>query len=241
MKRRRATISAAKRRLDEHVLLGGVQPATVIGVVSDTKYISVREENPRIVYFPADQDPGVMGGGERTIYMRTTGNASRFAGDLESAVRSLDKTIPLYNVKTLATQKSAGAGSRTTDRRALDVGGKRGIGVGGDRALRSHQLWCREPHARNRNSRLARRGSSERHLVDPAWRDRHGRRWMRCRRWLGLLLSRFVRSQLYGVSPTDALTIGMAVGVLMCTALAAALLPALRASRIDPTEALRCE
>jgi ABC-type antimicrobial peptide transport system permease subunit len=58
---------------------------------------------------------------------------------------------------------------------------------------------------------------------------------------LGLLLSRFVRSQLYGISPADLATIGVAIGVLLCTALAAALIPAVRAARVDPTVALRNE
>jgi predicted permease len=223
------------------VLLGGAQPATVIGVVSDTKYVSVREENPRIVYFPADQDPGVMGGGERTIYVRTTGSASRFAGDLESAVRDLDKTIPLYNVKTLATQKSQAlvrerlvaalstlAGSVALALAAIALYGLISFGA----VSRTREIGIRVSLGADRASViwLIIRGAAG--MVIGGCIAGLG---------LGLLLSRFVRAHLYGVSPTDALTMGMAVGVLMCTAIAAALLPALRASRIDPTEALRCE
>jgi len=223
------------------VLLGGAQPATVIGVVSDTKYVSVREENPRIVYFPADQDPGVMGGGERTIYVRTTGSASRFAGDLESAVRDLDKTIPLYNVKTLATQKSQAlvrerlvaalstlAGGVALALAAIALYGLISFGA----VSRTREIGIRVSLGADRASViwLIIRGAAG--MVIGGCIAGLG---------LGLLLSRFVRAHLYGVSPTDALTMGMAVGVLMCTAIAAALLPALRASRIDPTEALRCE
>jgi len=201
----------------------------------------VREENPRIVYFPADQDPGVMGGGERTIYVRTAGNASSFTVDLESAVRTLDKTIPLYNVKTLATQKSQAlvrerlvaalstlAGSAALALAAIALYGLISFGA----VTRTREIGIRVSLGADRASViwLIVRGATG--MVVAGCIAGVG---------LGLVLSRYVRSHLYGVSPTDVLTIGMAVGVLMCTALAAALLPALRASRIDPTEALRCE
>jgi putative ABC transport system permease protein len=56
-----------------------------------------------------------------------------------------------------------------------------------------------------------------------------------------LLLGRLLGSMLYGVSPHDPLTIVVASGVVALSAAAAAFLPARRAARVDPVEALREE
>jgi predicted permease len=55
------------------------------------------------------------------------------------------------------------------------------------------------------------------------------------------LLGQLVRHVLYGVGPWDLATILAAPFVLGCVAAAAALIPALRAGRVDPVEALKCE
>jgi ABC-type lipoprotein release transport system permease subunit len=54
-------------------------------------------------------------------------------------------------------------------------------------------------------------------------------------------LGRLVESQLYDVKPTDPLTTLVAILVLCSTAAAAALIPARRASAVNPTDALRFE
>ncbi len=56
-----------------------------------------------------------------------------------------------------------------------------------------------------------------------------------------LLLSRYLESQLYGVSGTDLATYAAVAVFLVLFALAATAVPALRASRLDPTQALRNE
>jgi ABC-type antimicrobial peptide transport system permease subunit len=56
-----------------------------------------------------------------------------------------------------------------------------------------------------------------------------------------LSLSRFVRSQLYGISPADPLTMSVAAATLALVALSAGYIPARRASRVEPVLALRCE
>jgi putative ABC transport system permease protein len=58
---------------------------------------------------------------------------------------------------------------------------------------------------------------------------------------LGLLASRLLASQLYGVSASDPVTLAWAIAVLFATALMACLLPASRAIRVDPMTALRRE
>jgi ABC-type antimicrobial peptide transport system permease subunit len=55
--------------------------------------------------------------------------------------------------------------------------------------------------------------------------------------WLGRIVSRL----LYGVQPDDLANIGIAVGVLMAAGTLAAWIPARRAARIDPIQALRYE
>jgi predicted permease len=54
-------------------------------------------------------------------------------------------------------------------------------------------------------------------------------------------LTRWMESLLYGVSPLDGLTFGLVPLILVAAALAASYLPARRATRVDPMEALRAE
>jgi predicted permease len=56
-----------------------------------------------------------------------------------------------------------------------------------------------------------------------------------------LALTRILRSQLFGVAPTDVLTFGVVVALLGVVAVVACAIPARRAARIDPLVALRCE
>jgi len=55
------------------------------------------------------------------------------------------------------------------------------------------------------------------------------------------LLSRVMSSLLFGVSPRDPLTFASVVGVIAAVAVAASLMPAWRASRVDPVVALRVD
>jgi ABC-type antimicrobial peptide transport system permease subunit len=55
------------------------------------------------------------------------------------------------------------------------------------------------------------------------------------------LLTRYIQSQLYGLTPNDPLTIFAATAVLIAAAALAGYIPAVRASRVDPIRALRYE
>ena len=58
---------------------------------------------------------------------------------------------------------------------------------------------------------------------------------------LALIGARFVRSLLFEVAPNDPLTLGAATVLIVAFALLASVIPALRAARVNPAEALRAE
>ena len=61
--------------------------------------------------------------------------------------------------------------------------------------------------------------------------------WLCC--WIGCRRQRHVASQLYQVKATDPLTYGVVALLMATVALMACLLPARRATKVDPMEALR--
>jgi ABC-type antimicrobial peptide transport system permease subunit len=56
-----------------------------------------------------------------------------------------------------------------------------------------------------------------------------------------LALTRFLRTLLFAVGPNDPATLAGVIVVLGCVAVAACLIPAIRAARVDPSRALRSE
>jgi ABC-type antimicrobial peptide transport system permease subunit len=58
---------------------------------------------------------------------------------------------------------------------------------------------------------------------------------------LSLAFTRALSGMLYGVSPSDPITLAAVIGIVLLVASAAAWMPAMRASRIDPMQALREE
>ena len=224
-------------------LLLGRFSVKVIGVARDSKYSAVREEKRRIVYAPFGPDAQILVGsaGERTIYVRTSGDASGFASTIASVARSVDKTVPVYNVKTFAAQKaeslarerlvaalSAWSGSVALVLAVIALYGLVSFGA----VSRTREIGIRVSL-----------GADAPRIVWLIVRSAIAMVVGGCVAGvgLGLLLSRFVQSHLYGVSATDLSTMGPAIAVLLCTAFAAALVPAVRAARADPTVSLRYE
>ncbi len=58
---------------------------------------------------------------------------------------------------------------------------------------------------------------------------------------LALAVSRLISNRLFGISPTDPLTIVAAILLILAVALVAVFFPAWRAAKVDPMFALRCD
>jgi predicted permease len=225
--------------LGKKVRLAGVEDVEIIGIARDSKYSSVREETPRIAYtsFAQEERPA----GERTIYIRTAGDPRPLVVALRREVQTLDRDLPLYNVKTFAEQKSE---SLARERLIATLSGFFGalalvlasIGLYG---VMAYSVQRRTREIGIRMSLGAMRGR----VVWMVLRD--------CLLMvaigialgipLSLWLSRLVTSQLFGVAPGDASTIAVSAFILTAVAALAGYPPAHRASRIDPMTALRCE
>jgi predicted permease len=215
--------------------------ARVIGIVRDAKYRTMREKVPDIVYTTFAQDTNASEGLDRTIYVRTSGDPASLAPVLAAAVRDLDRSLPPPDVRTLEQQQRRSmSNERVVALLAAIAGGiallLAGIGLYGlvvfDTQRRTHEIGVRISL-----------GATPQRIVTLVLRGALG--IVIGGTIAGLVLSRvlskYVESQLYGVSGNDATVVFVACVALTIASLIAAAIPAWRAARVNAVEALRYE
>jgi predicted permease len=212
----------------------------IVGLVRDAKYNEVKGEVPPVFFLPwrQDQDGRV---GSMTFYVRSSIDPAQVLRSVPQVVAKLDPNLPVESLMTLPQQVRenvfldrmistlsavfaalatllAGVGlygvlAYTVARRTREIGVR--MALGADRR------YIRAMVLRQVGIMLAIGG-----VIGIA---------------TALLLGRYASALLYDVSATDPVVVIGAVALLTVFALLAGFLPAHRASRVDPMQALRYE
>jgi ABC-type antimicrobial peptide transport system permease subunit len=158
---------------------------------------------------------------------------------VHEAVRSLDAGLAVFNVSTLADATSI---SLLPARIAGDLLGALGILALSLAALGIYGVLSFLVRSRTREIGLrVAIGATPRSVA--AMVVRQALTWtvvgVAIGIGLALVVTRFIEGFLYGISPTDPMTFGGVILLLILVAGAAACVPAVRASRMDPLAALR--
>jgi predicted permease len=217
----------------------------VIGVAADLHDDGVDRKAPTMVYWPLLQRnaDGREGAARSLYYVVRTPRAGSEAllHDLQTMVTSVSASLPIADVKTLqsAYDKSLARSSVTLMLLAIAGGMALLLGIVGIYGVISYSVSQR---TREIGIRVALGGSLEK--VTRLF-VRQGVRM--CSLGLiggfagALLLTSLMKSLLYGVNSVDPLTYAVAAVGLMAAALIGSYLPARRATKVDPVEALRAE
>jgi predicted permease len=209
----------------------------IVGVVSDVKQYGLDRDTKTQFYLPFRQRPLRY----RTLLVRTKGEPTSLIGAIQSKVDKLDEDQPFFNIRTLETLLSDTMAPRSTAFVLLGLFSSLALSLAavGIYGVLSYTVSQRTGEFGLRIALGAQRQDILRLVL--------GEGWLLTLAGViaGLLgaffLTRFMSSVLYGVAPTDLETfVGVGL-VLGCVALFACYVPARRATRIDPTVALRNE
>jgi putative ABC transport system permease protein len=209
----------------------------VIGVVADVKFNGITAETPLQVYLPLDQ----VSMNYLSIVARTATEPAALLPAIEAVVRDLDKDLPLSGKMTMdQILDSSMARERMSMlvfilfaavALALASIGLYGV-VSHGVTERTHEIGVRMAL-----------GADPRHVLSLVVGQ--GLATTMAGIAVGLVgalaLSRTIEGLLFGIESTDPATFAAVVALLFVVALTACAIPAWRATRVDPTRALRTE
>jgi predicted permease len=225
----------------------------IIGVVADAKYESQREEIQPLLYTPWQQERADIG--EMHFALRTAGEPIALAAAVRQVVHQLDSNLPITELGTQIERSQATLGQERLYAQLLSFFGVAAlllatIGLSG---VLAYSVAQRTNEIGIRMTLGAQAGSVLRLIV---WQ---GMRLVLLGLSVGALsgygLTRLLASQyfaedawqrqmaaqLYGVNGADPFTFFVIAALLTLVALVACWLPARKAARVDPLEALRYE
>lgn len=209
----------------------------VVGVVGDTNQDLDREPGNQM-YVPYAQDPTW---GSLSLVVRTPGEPSALSGSIREAIRSVDKGVATYNVRTMNDVVSMSAAPRRVPMLLLSAFAAVAmllamLGIYGITSYyvtqRTHEIGLRMAL-----------GAQIADVLKLVLR----RAMLLAVLGVGLgvagaiAVTRYLATLLFGVKPIDLITFGGVALMMIIVALVASLLPARRATKVDPLEALRYE
>jgi predicted permease len=216
---------------------GNVDWITVVGVVEHTAHEALDAERRVQLYFAHQSLPIPT----MTFVLRTAGDPAALVSAARRAVLALDADQPIAQVRTMTEMMDEALGQRKLSlyllatfaglAMVLSAIGIYGV-VSYDVTRRSQELGLRMAlgAARTAVLTLVMRQGLTLALLGVA---------------LGvagaLALTRVLETQLYGVTKTDPATFGVVAALLTAVAAVATLIPAVRATRMDPIQVLKCE
>ncbi|HEX2219746.1 MAG TPA: ABC transporter permease [Gemmatimonadales bacterium] len=233
--------------IGQRLLMGGGATdsvwRTVVGIVGDVRHRGLDAEPRPEIYLPHAQFPAGTGTPLRTmrVVLRADGNPAGLAAPLRAALAELDADIPLTEVQTMEEALGVWAAERRLTMLVVAAFALLALVLGavGVYGVVAHLVTQR---TREIGIRIA-LGAVPREILRLVLAQ--GVRLAVVGIAFGLLAalaaSRLLSRLLFEVEPTDTPTfVGTAVALAL-VALAASLLPALRAVRTDPMDALRSE
>ena len=209
----------------------------IVGIVRDVKIAGLEAPSEPAYYIPASQAPLE----DMTVLVRTTTDPLSIVGALRQAVWSIDPNQPISNVTTLETIVDDSIAQRRLNMLLMGLFGGlamllSGVGIYG---LLSQAVTQR---TQEMGIRMA-LGAQVNDVLKLVLKQ--GMTLALAGIGIGLvsafLLTRLMRSLLFGVTPNDAMTFIVVAGVLTTVALLACYIPARRATKVDPLVALRYE
>ncbi len=214
---------------------------TIVGVVAHTKHESLDAAPRPQLYVPVAQQAGNGGVGRMDVVVRTAPAPLSLVPALRRAVHEVDRDLPMASVTTMDDLVSASMGQRRLSTILL------GVFAGLALLLASLGIYGVMSYAvaqrtREMGVRVA-LGATRRDVL--AMILRQGLSLAAFGVIIGLVgaafVTRVIAGQLYDVTPTDPVTFVGTTVLLLLVAAGAVMIPALRATRVDPVIALREE
>ncbi|HEU4523481.1 MAG TPA: ABC transporter permease [Gemmatimonadales bacterium] len=209
----------------------------VVGVVGHAAHEGL-DADPRIQLYLSYRQSGLP---FMQVAVRTQGNPDRYVNLVRDAVRSVDPDQPISNLAQMEELLSRSVGQRRLSMMLLSLfsGIALVLASVGIYGVMSYSVTQR---ARELGVRIA-LGADRTDVLRLVLRQGMSLAVLGIGIGLGaaLALTRLIESQLYGVTATDPVTFVLVAAVLAATALLANLIPAIRATRLDPAVVLREE
>ena len=223
---------------------GNVTPdIEIVGVVKDSRHTTVRQNVRRTVFTPylQDSDQGAVYRFGMTFYVRTREDTKAAESTIRAAMQALDSKLVLDSLRTMQEQVDD---SLSDERVIAFLATSFGVLAALLAAIGIYAVLAYATAQRTREIGIrvamgASRGKVIKLVLTEVF-------------WLvgagivvgvpsSLLLARFIRDQLFGISSHDFPTLTVVCLTIALVALGSAILPARRATRIDPIVALRSE
>ena len=221
----------------------GLHDRMIVGMVGDIRVRGLEQPSEPQVYLPYQQVPdgAIIGYTPKDLVVRTSGNPAAIVPSIRQIVRGLDREQPISDVRTMEDVVDLQTIARTTQVRVLGAFAAIAFLLA---AVGIHGLlsFAVSQRIREIGVRMA-LGAASSDILSMILRNGV---WVAATGVIpGLALSyvaaRALQALLAGIDPGDLLTFGSVAVLCLVMTLAGTFLPALRAVRVDPMNAIRTE